>query len=425
MKTIDGGRENIVVVGAGFGGITALLKLHKLLKRRGLLERYRLILISKTGHHLYTPALYEIAAIPRDEASARALKSTLSIPLEEIIARTPGARFVGEVVTGLDPEARTVTLAHGEKIPFAYAILALGAETNFFNVSGLEEHAYPLKTFADAVRLRNRIEELATRGTGTVKIIVGGAGATGVELAAELSSYCAYLKYRVSRGQCEFTVTLVEAQPEILAGLAPHVIQKARRRLARLGVRVVTPARIQQVTADKVLLQDGRTLPGNLLIWAGGVRPPTVSPALGLKRDEQGWLSVNEFLQASPAGRPSAKTGIYALGDSVSFRHPKIGKPLPKNVPVAEAQARLVAKNVVSEISGAKPQPFRPLTQYPYILAVGGKYALTDLIILRLSGFLGWMAKQLVELRYLLFILPWPKALKIWLQSVYYYTRND
>ncbi len=408
-------RQNIIIVGAGFGGITALLKLHKLLKRRGLLDRYRLVLISKTGHHLLTPALYEIAAIPRDEAGAQALKSTLCIPVEEIIARTPGTKFVDEAITGLDSEARTVTLTRGEKVPFAYAVLAIGAETNFFNVPGLKEHAYPLKTFADAVRLKNRIEELATHGT--IRIIVGGAGATGVELSAELSKYCRYLRRRTLSGKCEFEVTLVEALGEILPGFSPQVIGKARSRLARLGVRVRANSRIQRVTASEIIFQDVPAIRYDVLVWSGGIGPPEVLARLGLERDGRGWLTVNEFLQARP--------GIYALGDCVSFRHPQTGTPLPKNVPVAEAQARLAARNVVSEITSGRPQPFRPLTQYPYILSVGGKYALTDLIILRFSGLLGWLLKQLVELRYLSFLLPWPKAINIWLRGIYYYTRND
>lgn len=419
--------KNIVVLGAGFGGITALLKLHRLLKRRGLLApldgylagrgRYRLTLISQTVHHLLTPSLYEIAAIPRGEASARALKSTLCIPVEEIIAHRPGVRFIAEAITGLDAEARTVTLAHGQTLPFEYAVIALGAETNFFGVPGLAEHAYPLKTFADAVRLRNRIQELAAHGAGPLGIVVGGAGATGVELSAELSNYLSRLRERVVPGTCGCSVTLVEALPEILPGFNPRVIGKARERLAALGVRVITHARIQQVAAGTVILEDGRNLPYQLLVWAGGVRPPAALPALGLPLTQQGWIAVNEFLQAKPR--------IYAIGDCVGSRHPKTGRPLPKNVPVAEAHARLAALNVVAEITGGRLEPFRPLTRYPYILAVGGKYALTDLVILRFSSFLGWAAKQLVELRYLLFILPWPKAIKVWLRGMYYYTRND
>ena len=94
-------------------------------------------------------------------------------------------------------------------------------------------------------------------------------------------------------------------------------------------------------------------------------------------------------------------------------------------MPVAEAEARLAAANIIADIDGAPRSPFRPLVRYPFILAVGGKRALTDLLMVRFSGFLGWMLKQLVELHYLLLILSWPKALRMWLRAVWYSTRND
>ena len=416
MEILESGRRNIVILGAGFGGITALLKLRRGLKRRGLLPRYHLVLVDRTSHHLYTPALYEIAAIPKGEADAVRLKTAICIPIESIIGRFPEIRFIGETVVGLDPERHLIALESGNRLNFDYLVVALGAETNFFDIPGMAEHALPLKTFADAVCLRNRVEGLVRETAGALSIVVGGGGATGVEIAAELVNYLCYLKKRVAAAKCQEHITLIEASPEILPGFDPDIVRRARRRLSAMGVRMITGALIREVRPSEAVL-DGAALPYDLLIWAGGVRPAAGLAGLGLKLDPRGGMLVNEFLEA--------RHRIYAIGDNASFPHPKTGKPIPGNVPVAEAGARLTAKNIIAEITGRKRQPFRPPERYPFILAVGGRYALADLVIVKLFGFAGWVFKQLVELRYLLFILPWPKAAATWLRAVYYSTRND
>ena len=417
MKILEGGRRNIVILGAGFGGITALLTLYRRLRRQRLLGRYRLILVNKSAQHLYTPALYEIASIPRGEASAICLKSAICIHIEDIISRYPGIRFLGEEVAALNPQARAITFRSGEGISFDYALVALGSETNFFNIPGLKEQAYPIKTFEDAVRLRNRAQELLTPSTRTLRVLIGGAGATGVELSAEFVNFLRQEQARLGARACREEILLLEASPEILPGFGTDIVRTARARLRKLGIKVKTGAAVTEVTPAKVLLRDGASLDYDLLVWAGGVKPVEVVKSFGLALDARGGVITNAFLEAAP--------GIYAIGDCASFGDPNTGTPLPRNVPVAEAEARVAAKNILAAITGGRKQPFRPLRSYPFILAVGGKYALTDLVILKLFGFLGWMAKQLVELRYLLFILPPVKAIRMWLRGMYYSTRND
>lgn len=429
MEIYESGRKNIVILGAGFGGITALITLYRLLRRRHLAGAYQLVLVNRTNHHLYTPALYEIAAVPKDEAGGTGLKAMVCIPLEEIIARLPGVRFIGEEVAALDPETHTITFSSGAVINFDYALAALGSETNFFGIDGLAEHAFPLKTFADALSLRNRVEELARR-EGDFKIIIAGGGATGVEFSAELVHYLCYLKERARAGKCREEITIVEAAPEILSGFSPEIVRQARRRLAALGVKIVAASPISRVSASRVILSDGRALPYQLLVWAAGVKPASVLRNFGLALDRRGGILVNEYLQArpdasAPARRATAASGrIYAIGDNASAR-PRRGAALPLNVPVAEAEARLAARNIAAAIGGRRERPFRPLSRYPFILAVGGKYALTDLVIAKFFGFAGWALKQLVELRYLLFILPPHRAFRMWWRAVYYSTRND
>ena len=426
MAILEAGRKNIVVLGAGFGGITALLNLYRRMKRENLFPRFNLVLVSKTSHHLYTPALYEIASIPKGEADIVCLNTAICVQVEDIIGRFPEIRFLGETVSGLDPHSRLITFASENQIAFEYAVVALGSETNFFNIPGLEETAYPVKTFEDAVRLRNRVEELIRKAPERLRIIVGGAGATGVELSAEFVNYLCYLKERIRQGKCQEEITLLEAAPEILPGFSPGVIARTKRRLKKLSVRILTDAVVEKVSPTTIQLKDDRNLPYDILVWSGGVKPARVLKNFGLVLDKKGGIVVNEFLQAKMQQSVATREPrVYAVGDNASFTHPKTKKPLPGNVPVAESEAHAAARNTVAAITGEPPHPFRPLASYPFILAVGGKYAVTDLVIVKFFGLLGWMLKQVVELRYLLFILPAGRAIRMWLRTVYYSTVND
>ena len=107
------------------------------------------------------------------------------------------------------------------------------------------------------------------------------------------------------------------------------------------------------------------------------------------------------------------------------FINPKTGKPLIWNVPVAESEGKIVAENIIRIISGKEKRKFIPMKKYLFIVVVGKKYAIADLVFVKFSGFFGWLLKQLVELRYLLFILPAIKALKIWLKGLKYFSSND
>lgn len=429
VEILEPGRRNIVVLGAGFGGITALLKLRRALARHRLFPAYNLILVSKSSQHLYTPALYEIASLPRGQANALCLKSAICAQVEDIIAPYPEIRFIGEEITALDSQRHILTLKSGNRLNFDYALIALGAETNFFGIPGLKEHSYPMKTFEDAVRLRNRTEDLVGAGR-PFRVIVGGGGATGVELSAEFTFFLKSLGRRMNK-EVAASIVLVDSSERIFYGLGERIRRRAQKRLKKLGVKIETGVAISRVTPSQVIMADGRAIYCHLLIWSGGVVPARVLKNFNLELDRRGGIVVNEFMEALPqAGASAVRIAltpgrIYAVGDNASFLNPKTGKLLPGNVPVAEAQARLAARNIIADIIAQPQRPFRPLTHYPFILAVGGKYALTDLIFLKFSGFVGWVLKQLVELRYLLFILPWTKAIPMWLRAVYYSTRND
>ncbi|MBI3420607.1 MAG: NAD(P)/FAD-dependent oxidoreductase [Candidatus Sungbacteria bacterium] len=406
--------ETIVIAGAGFGGIIAALKLEKRIRR---LERQcRIVLIDKNPYQLYTPALYEIAAIPREEASAYALKSSVAIPLDQVLDKKRIA-FLQAEITGIDKEHRAVTLQDGSRITYRWLVLALGSTTNYFAIPGLQEHAFPLKTFSDAVRIRNKLETMLIQ-THALNVVIGGGGASGVELIAEFANFICYLQHKVAKEHlCKNRLTLVESAPDILPGFDSWMVAHARKRLQSQGIEICTNTLIVEVSDKEIVCKDGGRIPYDLFIWTGGVTGLPLYASFGLPTSKKHNLVVNEFLQAAP--------GIYAIGDAAGFTDPSTNTMLVWNVPVAEGQARAVADNIVRELKQLPLRPFKPLARYPFILAVGKKYALADLLFLRCAGLSGWVIKLLVELRYLLFILPFGKAIRTWMWSVRVYVSND
>lgn len=417
--------KTIAVLGAGFGGITAVLKLSKTIKRKGLGKKCRALLFNRASYQVYTPALYEIASIPKGEANAICLKTSICIDLEEIASRD-GFQFIGGEVRSVVPAKKIVSLASGETYPFDYLVIALGAETNFFNIPGLEEHSLPLKTFEDAIRLRNKTEEAVLSGASPIHVVIGGGGATGVELAAEFENFVCYLKEKLlpAKKICDVDITLVEGAADILPGFESWLTKKARKRLGGLGVKILTGKIVAGVDGKTVTFKDGSTLSYHIFVWAGGVAPAEAIKNFGLALSPKGRIIVNEYLEARLQDGPAAHHYLYAVGDNAEFTG-KDGKPLPGNVPVAEAQASVAVRNIIADMQGMPHRQFFPMKKYPYILAVGRKYAIADLVFFHFSGFWGWCAKQLVELRYLIFVLGFRRALVMWRMSVKYQSSND
>mgnify|MGYP001578274496 FL=1 len=410
--------KHIVIVGAGFAGLnTALVLAHSpALKKKG----YDIILIDRHHHHLYTPALYEIAAIPAEYLNDQSLVSSILIPLRDII-RGRAIRVMTDDLIRRDAEARTVTLRKSGTLPYAYLVLALGAETNYFNIPGLQTHSIPLKTCDDAVLLRNKIETIFRRKS-SLSIVVGGGGASGVEVAAELVNFVCLIKEKImpDRGVCDVSFTLAEASGEILPGFNPWIVALARRRLGRLGVAVAAGVPIASCDAETVTLANGTRLACDILIWTGGVKGPAALADLQLPLSPKGTVSVDPDLRV--AGGDGT---VFAVGDNAWFLHPDTRQPLPWNVPIAESEGRHAGHEIIRAIGGGTARPFRPRRSYPFILAVGRKYALADLVVIRLSGFAGWCAKQLVQLRYFLFLLPWPRGIALWWKNIQMYQSND
>lgn len=411
-------KKHIVIAGGGFAGISTAIHLDRHFKRNlGFEADFDIVLINNHHSHLYTPALYEVAAVPQGEHALQYVKASVAIPLADIFYDT-GVSWYEDEIIGFDREKREVLLFSEKRIPYEYLVLALGGETFYFNVPGAKEYSLPLKTFADAIRLRNRLQAIIDEGVEQVKIIVAGAGASGVEVTAEFENFICMLEDIKGRGRvCKAKIILVEAGREILPGFDEWTVKKARKRLLKLGVAIMTGTQITSVDPKAVTLKDESTITYDLLVWAGGVKAAGVLTSLGLPLSPKGGVIVNQHLEASPH--------IFAVGDNAAFTDTATGKPIPWNVPVAEAEAHVAAYNVIASIEGAVKKVFSPTKKYPFILAVGQKYAIADLVFIQISGFPAWCLKQAIQLKYLLFILPLLGAIFTWWKYLRVSSSND
>jgi NADH:ubiquinone reductase (H+-translocating) len=385
-------RHRVVVLGAGFGGLTAAETL-----AAGEHEGLQVTLVDRHNYHLFTPLIYQV--------SAGLINPMHIVYPARAIAADRHFRFRESIVQSIDLEGRRV-ITDEEVIPYDELILALGAASNFFGVPGAEEHALPLKTMGDSVAVRNRVidvfeaadvESDPERRHELLTFMIVGGGATGVELAGGLDGLIRYvlLKHYPLLHAEEITIVLIEASGGLLHGWDPFMVDLSRSVLEEKGILIRTSTKVVRVTPEFVELKDGERIRARTVIWTAGVRPPKVVADLSVPKVKGGRLQVNQYLELPEY------PGVFAVGDIAGFPDPKTGQPVPGLAATAEQQGHAVAENILRRLSG------RPMRPYHYhlvgqTLSLGRNEAAVDVAGVKLKGFIAWIvwrAIHLVKLR--------------------------
>lgn len=419
---MNGIQKNIVILGAGFAGLHAALQLAK----KNLKSEYQIILIDERDVHIYTPDLYEIATAFNQKITEECLvklKNTVAIPYSSILEGTP-INFLRDKVLALHPQQKEVELKNSGNLNYDYLIIALGSVINYYDIPGLIQFSYPLKTLTDSLAINCHLDIYfhtlwKADKKEHVRIIVGGGGATGVEFACELPRCIDKICKKYGYPRYNVTISVIEASSQ-LAGGGDSISARILKRFEKLGITAYLNTFIKGVEVNKVVIESAsggqRELPMDILIWTGGVKPHPLIKETFSTTSKNGALPVNEFLQHGEFRE------IFAAGDNAYFVDKE--KSAPMLAQTAYEQGKMVAHNIAAEIINARKKAYR-IAIKGIIIPLGGQYAIFKRDNFIMAGFAIWLLRRLIDLFYAMKILPLPYALRKWIHDTNIFVRND
>lgn len=374
---------HVVVVGAGFGGVSASSELAK--------EGFRVTLVDRHPYNTFQPLLYQVAT-----GGLNAGDVTYS--LRYFAARHHGVRFRRAAVTGIDHAGKQVLTDDGIKIGYDYLVLATGITTNHFGIPGAAEFTMSMYTRAEALRVRDTIfgsmEIIAGRSdpnSGGFTVVVAGGGATGVEMAGQLAELKqeALPKTYPELNPAQVHVVLVEMAPYLLAPFDDSLRKYALAELIKRGVDVRLNTAISEVHADRVDFKGGESIPVDLVIWAAGVSGNPAIREWGIPIGRGGRIEVNSDL------RVLGEENIFAVGD-ISLT---VDTPLPQLAQPAIQTGKFAAKQIARLHRGAPTEKFEYHNKGTMATIGRGDAVLQTPFGLKLKGvpaWLGWIGLHIV-----------------------------
>jgi NADH dehydrogenase len=382
-------RSQVVIAGAGYGGLHAALRLTAKLRDN---PDVGLTLVDRHDYHQV------ITELPRVAGGTRAADA-VRIPYQNILAAR--IRFIQTEITGFDLAGRRL-LTEAGPIGWTRLVLALGSRPNDFAIPGLAERTLSVYSTGDAERVWAAAREAITAAAAATDpdvrrrlatVVVGGGGATGVELAGELAEVLPEQARRSGLTGDLPAVQLVEAGPTILAGSSPQLIDKAAKMLSGLGVQVRTNAAIAAATEEGFRLTDGQLIEGSVFVWAGGVKAPELVVDSGLPTGHNGRVKVDQYL------RVLDHPDIYVAGDLASVVDPRTGHVLPSLAQVALEEGETVARNVDAELKG---NPLEAFTFHDkgFVVSVGTRRGVADVAGITTGGRVAHLLKDAIEWEY-------------------------
>jgi NADH dehydrogenase len=385
---IYSGRPRVVILGAGFGGLTAAMSLRK--------ADVDITIIDRRNYHLFQPLLYQVATAGLSPAQ-------IAMPIRRILSRQKNVTVLMQRVEAVDPNARQVHTTD-RTIGYDYLVVATGARHAYFGHEEWAETAPGLKTIGDATAIRARIlssferaevaEDEDMRRALLTFVVVGG-GPTGVELAGAIAELARKVMVRDFRHIDAATaqVMLIEAGDRLLPALPSCLSGKARRQLEALGVKVVTSAAVVRCDDDGVALADGREIPSRCVLWAAGVMASKAAKWLNAEKDRAGRVLVDENLNQP------GNANVFVIGDTAAVMGPD-GRFVPGIAPAAKQMGQHVAGSIRRMIDGLPVEPFR-YRHLGNLATIGRKAAVADFGRIRLSGFSAWLVWNFAHLWFL------------------------
>lgn len=384
------GKPRVVIVGAGFGGLSAA----KALKDADV----DITIVDRHNYHLFQPLLYQVATASLSPAE-------IAQPIRSILRDQPNVRVLLDEVTGIDAAAKTLRTGGGHVLAYDHLIIATGARHSYFGKDHWETVAPGIKTVDDATRVRAKIllaferaeveKDKAKRDALLTFAIVGG-GPTGVEMAgaiAELARRSITKDFRSITPHCS-KIMLIEAGPRLLPSFPETLSAEAKHALEAMGVEVKLGVPVTDISADNVML--GTTpIPAKTVVWAAGVRASPAGEWLKAPCDRAGRVIVNDDFSVPGAG------DVFVIGDTAAFKDAD-GKMLPGVAPAAKQAGLYVGRLVAAHaMKKTLPDAFR-YADYGNLATIGHSKAVVDFGFVRLKGLIAWVLWSVAHVYFLI-----------------------
>ena len=399
--------KRLVIVGAGFGGLTAAKELAK--------KDFNITVIDKTNHHLFQPLLYQVATAALSPAD-------IAIPIRSAFSKNKNVEVLLGEVKSIDKEKKKVFF-NGSELDFDYLIIATGSRHSYFGKDEWEKYAPGLKTLNDALKIRETILlslEAAEKEKDPVKrqrylnfVIIGG-GPTGVELAGAISEIVNQNLIPDFRNiDASMTkVFMVEALPNILSSYPESLSKRALEDLQKLEVEVILNEKVTGINENGVKVGD-RFIETKNILWAAGNQASSLIQTAGIQTDRAGRAVVSDDLSIE------GYSNIFVIGDAAAFKNEK-GEHLPAIAPVAIQQGKFVSKIIAEGLIG-KPHKKFIYKDRGTMATIGKAKAVAVIKGFKLSGLIAWLAWSLIHV---LFLISFRNKLRVMSEWIWHYITN-
>ncbi len=402
--------EKVIIIGGGFGGISAATELAK--------QDFQVTIIDRTNHHLFQPLLYQVATAALSPAD-------IAIPIRSIFSENKNVEVLLGDVTSIDKERRKVFF-NGSELEFDYLIIATGSKHSYFGKDEWEKYAPGLKTLNDALKIRETIllsleaaekEKDPVQRQKYLNFVVIGGGPTGVELAgaiAEIVNKNLIPDFRNIDASMT-KVYMVEALTKILSSYPEELSRKALEDLKKLGVEVILNEKVTEINESGVKVGSTFIETGNIL-WAAGNQASSLIRKAGIQSDRSGRAILNDDL--SIKGHPE----IFVIGDAAAVPAVRNEKDelLPAIAPVAIQQGKFVAKIISGELKGRARSIFK-YNDRGTMATIGRAKAVAVIKGFKLSGLIAWLAWSLIHV---LFLISFRNKLRVMSEWIWHYLTN-
>jgi NADH dehydrogenase len=375
-------KPKVVILGGGFGGLTAARALHKAAD---------VTVVDRHNYQTFLPLLYQVS-------TAGLAADHVAYPIRGALRKTPVKFRMGSPIS-IDHKNKEVKLDSSELLKFDHLIVALGSVSADFGIPGVKEFTLGMKTVSEALTIRaeimRRFEDLCRFEDDTkLSITVVGGGPTGVEMAGAIAELIrGPLKSDQANAAAHIDITLIEAGPRLLPPFAPSLSARTKKDLEKLGVKVLLNAAVQEVEHRKIKLKDGTTIASEITIWAAGVKGSDAMGQLNLP-------TVANRVAVDPTMQVKNYPNVWALGD-IAAAIGKDGNTLPMVAPVAIQQGKFIAKQIMRISKNQKLENFKYLDKGS-MATIGRNKAVVQVKSLKISGAIAWLIWLWLHLFYLL-----------------------